>query len=124
MGDYAIGARNSELAKKHYKNAIIKYFRNFAINSILKGTAIRGIRHDFDDYKNFKNRVITKLNNMLILINEKSISTEKSDRFEEEFLDKLNRKNKNSFKKQNYDYEKYMKYLDEFENIINEEFYS
>lgn len=123
LGDYAIGARNEKLSKKHYKNAIIKYFRHLVLNSVLKGTAIRGIRHDFDDYKNFKNRVITKLNNMLILINEQTISTEISDKFEDKFLEKLNRKNKDSFKNENYDYDKYLEYIQEFENIINREFY-
>ena len=121
-GDYAVGARMFPLAKQNYKNAIKKYFHHFALNSVLKGSAVRGIRREFDEYKDFKNSLVKKINAGLIASSLSTISTEESDKFEDEFVDKLNWKNEKSFKKQKFDYEKYKNYLKEFDSIIDKEF--
>lgn len=110
---YSILSGDENLSKELILEAVVYYFRKKALFGFFRGFDVKGISSEFKEFLEFKNRVYSKLNNMLISKGLQAVNIENSSNFEKNFIDMFNYNDKNSFK-----YKKMN--LNIFENLIND----
>jgi|GEM_PF-5364182 hypothetical protein len=122
--NFAILGGDERLSKDLIFDAVSLFFEHKAYYSIIRGFDVKGIRNEINEFNNFKGKLFGKLNSMLLNKGLNPVNFEESSKFEKNFFEKLNYREKNSYKNEKMNIDIFNKIVEDYKNILKKELFS